>query len=244
VCPGRVVDFDSFFADSGPEMLARALVLSGNRQDAEDAVQDAYVEALVRWELISHYDNPGAWVYKLVRQRLWKAARRRARWSPLRATEAEGLRATEGDPERFSEAVLTLAALAKLPGRQRMVMVMHCLHQLEQQQIAAELGVSRGAVAASIFKARRSLEKTLGFGDTGPTGVDEPGSSLVRPDGAGPGGGRISRRRDPLAAALAGAVASLRRAGGDGTDARLAHVRREVARRSAADGRWRPGRRR
>lgn len=52
------MDFDTFFADSWSDMLARALMLSG-------------------WDRISGYDNPGAWVYKFVRQRLWKSARGR-----------------------------------------------------------------------------------------------------------------------------------------------------------------------
>ncbi len=46
------IAFDVFFAESSPRVLARALVLAANRHDAEDAVQDAYAEALRRWDRI------------------------------------------------------------------------------------------------------------------------------------------------------------------------------------------------
>lgn len=203
---GGTVDFDTFFAQSCPEMLARAMVLARNRHDAEDAVQEAYVEALSRWDRIAHYDNPGAWVYKLVRQRLWKSAQRWTRLRPLSVDDTS--RAAGGDPEQFTEAVMALSALAGLPDRQRMVMVMHCLHRMEQQQIADELGLTRGAVAASIFKARRKLEQTLGMKDT-----ELPVSSATVPAAAG--SGPAIPRRDPLAAWMDELLAGLRQLASD-----------------------------
>jgi RNA polymerase sigma-70 factor (ECF subfamily) len=93
------------------------------------------------------------------------------------------------DPERFAEAAAALRALGDLPDRQRMVLVMHC-----QQQIADELGLSRGAVAASIFKARRKLEKSLGLKDT----------ELYTVDGRGAGLTPAALGRDPIATRLLG----------------------------------------
>jgi RNA polymerase sigma factor (sigma-70 family) len=193
------MDFDTFFASSCGDMLARALVLSGGRHDAEDAVQEAYAAAWSVWDRISTYENPGAWVYKVVRQRLWKSAKRWQRVRPLDTDELAELRATDGDPERFAEAAETLAAMATLPDRQRMVLTMHCLQQMEQQQIADELGLSRGAVAASIFKARRKLEKVLGMKDT----------ELVTLEGGRPSVVAAARAEDPLAVALRAVVSWL-----------------------------------
>lgn len=204
------MDFDTFFADSWSDMLARALMLSGSRHDAEDAVQEAYAEALSGWDRISGYDNPGAWVYKVVRQRLWKSARR---WRRVGSADLTTWHTTEGDPERFTEATAALAALIALPDRQRTVMVMHCLHQMDQQEIADELGLARGTVAATIFKARRKLEKALGMKNT------LAGRSVVR--GAPPA--------DPLAVLLSGVMAVLAEhvAGQSGAES-LAAVRRKV----------------
>lgn len=185
------MNFDAFFASSCGEILAKAVVLAGSRQDAEDAVQEAYAAAWSGWDRICTYDNPGAWVYMVVRQRLWKSAKRWRRVRPL--DDVAEFRATDGDPERFAEAAATLAAMATLPARQRMVLAMHCLQQMEQQQIADELGLTRGAVAASIFKARRTLEKALGMRDTELVAVEGQPPSVVAVAG---------QRPDPLVTAL------------------------------------------
>lgn len=199
------MDFNTFFAQSCQEMLARALVLARSRHDAEDAVQEAYIEALTRWDRISGYENPGAWVYRIVRQRLWKSSKRWARVRSLGSDEATR-RAAHGDPELFTDAVQALSALAGLPDRQRMVMVMHCLHQMDQREIAEELGLTRGAVAATIFKARRKLEKALGIKDSEFT--TELGSPVAQSRIGGPA---ITRKRDPVAAYLDGALSRVRR---------------------------------
>lgn len=192
------MDFNSFFASSRSDMLARALVLAGSRHDAEDAVQEAYVEALRVWDRVSGYDNPGAWVYRIVRQRLWKSARRWRRVGPVDLLAT--WRADEGDPARFVEASAALAALAALPTRQRTVMVMYCLHQMGQQQIADELGLTRGTVASTIFKARRKLMIALGARDTDLSVVEKPGSAMVW---------HTDVRRDPLTVLLLGAMECL-----------------------------------
>lgn len=160
-------DFAEFFRQTLPGMLARALLLCGNQQDAEDAVQDAYLDAVRNWSRIGGYDAPDAWVYKLVRQRLAKVSRRTAR---QRAATLTVPRPPAASVEQTAEAHAVLAALATLPRRQRTLLVLHTLHGMAQQDIADELGLRRGTVAATIFKARRTLEGALGMTD--PTGAD------------------------------------------------------------------------
>jgi hypothetical protein len=85
------------------------------------------------------------------------------------------------------------AIMSVAGGEQRMVMVMYCLHAMEQQQIADELGLSRGTVAATIFKARRKLAVELGTDDADLSMVQKPGSAMVR---------HTDVRRDPLTVLL------------------------------------------
>ncbi|GAA1909235.1 hypothetical protein GCM10009716_18980 [Streptomyces sodiiphilus] len=156
---GPPTDFDAFFQRSFPGMLARAILLSGHRQDAEDAVQEAYTEALRRWERLRGYDSPEGWVHRVVRQRLSSVSRRAARTRPTDLEDLPQLSVAGAD--RSIEARAVLDALAALPPRQRTVLVLHSLEGMSQEAVARELGLTRGGVAAGLFKARRKLEKVL-----------------------------------------------------------------------------------
>jgi RNA polymerase sigma factor (sigma-70 family) len=155
-------DFSAFFASTCPGMLAKAILLSGHRQEAEDAVQEAYTEALRSWHRIATYDSPEAWVYKVMSQRLWAAARRTSRQVPS-GVDLKVPAQLQADPERSAEARAAIAALGALPGKMRFVMVMHCLNGMSQEEVARELGLARGTVAVYVHGARRLLEKALGL---------------------------------------------------------------------------------
>jgi RNA polymerase sigma factor (sigma-70 family) len=168
---GMAEDFSAFFASTCPGMLAKAILLSGHRHEAEDAVQEAYTEALRSWHRIGAYDSPEAWVYKVMSQRLWAAARRASRQVPS-GVDLKVPARSQADPERSAEARAAIAALAALPGKMRFVMVMHCLNGMSQEEVARELGLARGTVAVYVHSARRLLEKALGLAPVGP--ADQP----------------------------------------------------------------------
>jgi RNA polymerase sigma factor (sigma-70 family) len=154
--------FDEFFERTFPGVLATATLLSTSRHDAEDAVQEAYSEALARWDTVGGYEAPEAWVRKVMKQRLWKAARRRDRQIPT-GLSMEMAVAPQAGPEQTAEARAVIAALAALPGIMRFVLVMHCLNGVGQKEIAQELGLARSTVAVYVHNARRALERSLGM---------------------------------------------------------------------------------
>lgn len=155
-------EFTTFFASTRSGMLAKAILLSGHRQEAEDAVQEAYTEALRSWHRIGDYDSPEAWVYKVMSQRVWAASRRASRQVPS-GVDLEVPAGSLTDPERAAEARAAIGALASLPGKMRFVVVMHCLNGMPQAEVARELGLARGTVAFYLHSARRLLEKQLGM---------------------------------------------------------------------------------
>ncbi|GAA4678920.1 hypothetical protein GCM10023347_36780 [Streptomyces chumphonensis] len=220
---GRAEPFEVFFTRTFTGMFARALLLCGHRQDAEDAVQEAYAEAYRRWERLSGYDAPDAWVYRVVRQRLWATGRRDARMRGADAGVADLELPAPAGVEETAEARAVLAALALLPRRQRTVLVLHCLHGLSQEAVAEELGLSRGGVAASVFKARRRLEKLLDLREQSSAGPRDGRDGLATSGPRGPWvvlPGRATRTepsgRGRAGAALAVAEGWLRRCGAAG----------------------------
>src|SRR3954454_6034735 len=61
-----VGDFDAWVVARGPALLKLAYVLTGNKADAEDVVQDALSRALPRWSRICRADDVDAYVRRMV----------------------------------------------------------------------------------------------------------------------------------------------------------------------------------
>lgn len=181
-------DFEAFVRASMPSMLARAVLYCGHRQNAEDAVAEAYVEAYRHWEQLR---SPAAWVDTTMRRRV---ARDSARWwSRWRRTELDVPVPARAAVEEEAAALAVLRSVGRLPPRQRQVVVLVCLEGLSYREVAAELGISPGAVGSNLAKARATLATLLEL--TGPAAG--PGDPLVA---ALRGGPRVAA--DPLAALL------------------------------------------
>ncbi|MGH2450779.1 MAG: RNA polymerase sigma factor [Candidatus Limnocylindria bacterium] len=130
----------------------RALVAMGARLDeAEDAVQDAAVRALGSPRVIERIDG---WLF-VVALRIWRARRMRERLlRPL-----EWFRGSASGPDPLG--VTLLGELARLPERQRQVMVARYVLGLSQKETAAALGIAQGTVTATQVQATRRLRARL-----------------------------------------------------------------------------------
>jgi RNA polymerase sigma-70 factor (ECF subfamily) len=177
----RPRDFDTFFSCSYDRLLAQLVMVCGSREDAEDAAQEAYVEAYRAWDRIAGYELPEAWVYRVAVQRLWKTLRRR-RTGQERLPDVPV--PPQAGPEQSAEAREVLRLLAALPPRQRITMVLFCLHGWSQQEIAKALRMTRGGVAANVSKARRTLKEALDMAGDVTSGRD-PFMGGAGPAGAG-----------------------------------------------------------
>lgn len=200
----RPKDFAAFFVYAYPRLLAQAIMLCGNREDAEDATQEAFVEAYRAWDRVADYDLPEAWVHRVVAQRLWKVYRKRKNGQDrlLHLSMPE-----QASPERTAEAREVLGLLAGLPPRQRVTMVLFCLHGWSQRDIASTLRMTRGGVAANVSKARQTLREALGMTADEVSGRDELVARMGRITT-----GLAGVHRDPLERALRGTEAWVRAA--------------------------------
>lgn len=150
-------DFDGFFTSTYSRTMAKALLLDGHRQDDEDAVAEAYAVVAARWDKVSRYEAPEAYLYVTMQRLVWRAVRRRKQ------------RAEEPIPDHVdlpapaaSGVADVLDALAELSPMQRAVVVLCCVDGYEQKAVAKMLGVARGTVAAHLSSARHSLDRLLG----------------------------------------------------------------------------------
>ena len=155
--------FDEWVAARGPALLRLAYVLTGNRADAEDAVQDALARALPRWEHIRNVGDPDAYVRRMVvnaHTSWWRRFRRRETPVAEAFTAVVEAAPVSEDRERVWHACLAL------PEAQRVAVVLRYYEQLEYAEIAALTGVAEGSVRARVSRGlaalRTSLDDSLG----------------------------------------------------------------------------------
>jgi RNA polymerase sigma-70 factor (ECF subfamily) len=129
----------------------------GDRHEAEEAVQDAFVRLLGRWATVSRYDDPEAWLRKVALG--YASNRRRKRVNGLKAARRHGPSADVPGPD---PGVVDLQrALAALPERQREAIVLQQALGLDVAGIARLLGVAEGTVKSRLSRARAALAPLL-----------------------------------------------------------------------------------
>ncbi len=141
--------------------VARAVL--GDPDDADDAAQDAMLAALVK---LGQYDRRrpfGPWLLRIVANAATDRRRRRSvrRTQPL----DPGLVAGGGRPdviaERWALSARLREALAELPERRRVAVVLFDVEGYSHAEIAGILGIPEGTVRSEVFHARRRLRALL-----------------------------------------------------------------------------------
>jgi RNA polymerase sigma-70 factor, ECF subfamily len=154
----RLPDFEAFFRANYAH-LVRVLAVAAD--DAEDAVQDAFLQAHLRWSKVAGYNDPKGWVQLVAVRKLLNQQRGRSRGR--RATERLRV-ATEVSAESTSTSELT-SEIRRLPPRQRMAVALFYLCDLSLTDVATAMGISLGAVKATLAVARKTLRLYLEVND-------------------------------------------------------------------------------
>jgi RNA polymerase sigma-70 factor (ECF subfamily) len=149
-----VESIDSVFAAHYGRLVRALTVVSGNREMAADAVQEAFVAAHLHWRRIRRYEDPVGWIRRVAINKLRDEGRRqRRRRKVIDRLEAEP-EVTGGIADPSSEVV---ALLADLPRQQRIAVALHYVDDLPISDIAAAMGLSEGAVKFHLHQGRARL---------------------------------------------------------------------------------------
>ena len=146
----RPVDWESLVTQNENRLYRAALAILGHPQEAEDAVQDAFVRYLEKAP--EHLEYPSAWLMRVLvngcKSRLRLAWRR---VGPLPDTlPAPG-------PEELEE----LEELWSLPPEDRAVIHLHYYEGYSTAEIAKMLGCQPGTVRSRLFRARERLKRLI-----------------------------------------------------------------------------------
>ena len=148
--------------------LARAFTIAyrvvGNREDAEDVVQDAFIRALRYIRGFDERQPFAPWLNRLVVNTALDARARRAREAtePERPDTASPSASPHLALERQEVRDRFAAALAALPARQRLIVARFEVDGLTTAEIAEELGITPETVRWHLHQARHALRAPLG----------------------------------------------------------------------------------
>ncbi|EYT79840.1 MULTISPECIES: SigE family RNA polymerase sigma factor [unclassified Streptomyces] len=154
-------EFDEFVAARWSALLHLARLLTGgDRHRAEDLVQDAFVKLWFVWPKVAH-EAPEAYVRKVMVRAAARSARRR--WWGERPVDQVPETAMAGDVSAtVAERSRLEAALARLPPRQRAVVVLRYCQDLSESQVAdalgCPLGTARSHAARGVARLRQLLD--------------------------------------------------------------------------------------
>ena len=149
--------FDDLFRAHYDRLVRSLTVASGDREQAADAVQEAFVKAHVRWRRIGRYDDPIGWVRRVAINQLRDDHRRTSRKRRALAR----LAACTPESEQPSEPDELGRLLARLPRQQRVATALYYVDGLSVAEIAATLGLAEGTVKSHLSDARQRLRAAL-----------------------------------------------------------------------------------
>jgi len=140
-----------------------AVLLLGDQSSAEDVVQDAFLGLYRGASRLRDPANAVAYLRTSVLNGCRSVLRSRKRaWSSLIPTHDPPVWSAESAAMAGEDRREVLRAVARLPRRQREVLVLRYYVNLTDQEIAADLGVTRGTVASTASRALAALGRELG----------------------------------------------------------------------------------
>jgi RNA polymerase sigma-70 factor (sigma-E family) len=160
-------DFDQFVIVSSDALLRTAYLVVWDPGEAEDLVQECLLAVARRWPRVRKMDHPHAYARRVLINLALDGAKRRTRHRQELVGDETGTLAALPDESsaRRLHAVGVRAelieGLARLPPRQRAVLVLRYFEDLSEAQVAELLGCSVGTVKSTASRGLTRLHAAL-----------------------------------------------------------------------------------
>lgn len=140
---GVYPDFDELYVTGFSRLRSQLYAYLDDRQEAQDAVQEAFCRALLRWETVRRHEDPALWVGRAA----WNLAT-----SVLRRRETA---------TRYLDGIALITALQAIQPQPRQAVIMYYLGELSIAEIAAQEEVAEGTAKNWLGRGRAALGRQL-----------------------------------------------------------------------------------
>ena len=162
------------FEEHGPRLYRLGVRFCGSADEAHDLVQDVFLQAFRSWDCFDGRSSPSTWLYTIAARRCQRRHRRRAgepsSMLPLSSLSSAQLDRSEyiaSDPNALDDAVKrqlhdrVASAIAALPARMRLPLVLTDIAEIPLQDVARVLGLKLGTVKSRVHRARLAIRERV-----------------------------------------------------------------------------------
>ena len=153
------LDFTDFYREARDKCLRTVLVSVGDQDTAQDLVDEAFARACASWRKVSRHPAPAAWVVRTALNENISRWRRRRR--EVAVPDLAKFADLPGECGTSALDPRVMAALLRLPARQRQVIALRVFLDLDTDRTAEVLGVAPSTVKAHLSRALGALRDDL-----------------------------------------------------------------------------------
>jgi RNA polymerase sigma factor (sigma-70 family) len=153
--------FEDFVAAEHTRLYGALCLITRDRFEAEDLMQDAFLKVWERWDRVRDMDDPTGYLYRTALN-LYRSGLRRAAVAIRRAAQPRQRRDELSDVEARDTV---LRALARLTPRQRTSLVLVDLLDYSSEEAGRLMGIKSATVRVLASQARATLRRSEGIRD-------------------------------------------------------------------------------
>ena len=161
---GEVDAFEAVYRRHASRLFTLACRMSGSAHDAEDLLQEIFLQAHRKLESFKGDASLGTWLYRLAINHCLDFVRSR-QMKNQKVTETLDAESSVVPTARHESPIARIdleRAIAGLPPGCREAFVLHDVEGFDHKEVAAMLGIAEGTSKSQVFKARTKLRAALG----------------------------------------------------------------------------------
>jgi RNA polymerase sigma-70 factor (ECF subfamily) len=156
--PEHPRSFEEFFAEEHARLFGALCLVTGDRNEAEEVMQDAFLRLWERWERIRELDDRGAYLFRTA----MNVFRNRYRRATLGARKTLSLAPNEDAFATVEDRDVVVRALRGLTRDQRAAVVLTGYVGLTSEEAGKMLGMRAGTVRTLATRARAAMREEAG----------------------------------------------------------------------------------
>ncbi len=149
--------FEEFFEAESPPMFRRLCLITGNRHEAEEVMQDAFLNVFERWDHVRQMEDPTGYLYRTA----FNAYKRRSRRAAMALRRTLGVGEPADEYAAADARFMVEQGLSELSPRQRAAIVLTELLGYSSEAAGELLGVRPVTVRALASQGRAAMRRAM-----------------------------------------------------------------------------------